>query len=135
MRPKLVEYPPSMSDEAAFSPESGDAPEVEIDASPQIDLDPKTVSALRSRGGNLYIWADQAGMLCARATPPYEAIRFDTFFRHDCSIHIDQGIYPALRWRIRWKRLPWPHFTAIYNADTSSGILDAILDSAGPAAP
>lgn len=70
-------------------------------------------------------------MLRARATPPDESVSYDTSFKHDCSIHIDQAIYPALRWRIRWKRLPWPHFAAIYNADTSSGIIDAILDSPG----
>ncbi|MDX6480368.1 MAG: hypothetical protein QOG85_878 [Gaiellaceae bacterium] len=94
---------------------------------PAIVMSPKTVAALRARGGSLYVWADKAGMLHARATPPPEAISYETVFSHDCTIHIDVELAFAVRWRITWKRLPWPHFDAVLNADTTGGILDGLL--------
>jgi hypothetical protein len=118
-----------MSDEAAFRPGRDDGPEVEVDASPQIEMTLAAVSALRARGGNLYLWAEGSGLLHARANPPRKSISYETFSSNGCSIHVDQGIEPASPWLIKWTRLPWPHFQAFYNPskpDTLHGIIDRI---------
>ena len=120
-----------MSDEAASLPESDDAADVEINASPQIEMSPAAVSALHARGGNLYLWAEGAGLLRARANPPRESISYDTFSSNGCSIHVDQGIEPASRWLIKWTRLPWPHFQVFYNPskpETVDNLIEGIID-------
>jgi hypothetical protein len=121
-----------MSDEAASLPECDDGHEVETDASPQIEMSPAAVAALRARGGNLYVWAEGAGLLRARAkNPPRESISYDTFSSDGCSIHVDQGIEPATRWLIKWTRLPWPHFQAFYNPskpETFDKLVEGIID-------
>jgi hypothetical protein len=120
-----------MSDEAAFLPEGDDRPEVEVEASPQIEMTLAAVSALRARGGNLYLWAEGAGLLRAKANPPRKSISYDTFSSNGCSIHVDQGIEPASRWLIKRTRLPWPHFQAFYNPsepETLDGVVDRLID-------
>jgi hypothetical protein len=97
----------------------------ESSESPEFEMNPATVTAIRDRGGNLYIWADQAGLLQARATAPAEQIIYDPYFSHGCSIHIDRGIGRIDRLHVTWKRLPWPHFSAVY---TSPLNWDRILD-------
>ena len=115
-----------MSDEAAFLPEGDYRPEVELDASPEIEMTLAAVSALRARGGNLYLWVEGAGLLRAKAKPPRESISYDTFSSNGCSIHVDQNIKPASRWLIKWTRLPWPHFQAFYNP-SKPGTLDTLI--------
>ena len=100
-----------------------------MDDSPQIEMTRAAVSALRARGGNLYLWVEGAGLLRARANPPRKSNGYDTFSSNGGSIHVDQGIKPASRWLIKWTRLPWPHFQAFYNPsrpDTLDGLIDGI---------
>ena len=119
-----------MSDQAAFLPEGDDGPEV-VEESPQIEMTLAAVSALRARGGSLYLWAEGAGLLRAKAKPPRESISYETFSSNGCSIHVDQTIKPASRWLIKWTRLPWPHFQAFYNPsrpETFDGFAERIID-------
>ncbi len=96
---------------------------------PAFEMTPATVDALRSRGGNLYIWSDRAGLFRASATAPDEAIAFDQLFSHGCSIHIDREISRDAPLIVSWKRLPWPHFSVTYEMRTGKGIIDAIFDA------
>ena len=77
-----------------------------MDESPQIEMTLAAVSALRARGGNLYLWAEGAGLLRVRANPPRKSISYDTFSSNGCSIHVDQGIKPASRWLISGRGCP-----------------------------
>lgn len=131
-----VAYEPSV---AISRPRDVDANRVVPETSepierPVFEMSPATVSAIRRRGGNLYIWNDKASLLRARATASTESITYNTFLREGCSIHIDGDFDPGERWVIQWKRLPWPHFRALYDpvapstgGDIISGILEALL--------
>jgi hypothetical protein len=103
---------------------------------PEFDMSLRTADAIRARGGNLYLWLDKTG-ICARATMPSEAISYETFSSHGCSIRVDREIAGGGgRWRIAWKRFPWPHFAAVFHADSDGGdgggIIDAILSAPWP---
>lgn len=84
--------------------------------SPVIDVSPATARALCERGGNLYVWADGAGMPHADIDRPTQTVSYNTTTSPEgWSIHIDSSIEPPRRWLIKWRRLPWPHFVARYN--------------------
>lgn len=83
---------------------------------PTIDMAPGTAAALRERGGHLYVWADGAGMPRASINPPAQRISYDTTTVADsCLVHVDSGIKPPHAWVIKCRRLPWPHFVALYD--------------------
>ena len=95
-------------------------------------------AALRARGGILYVWRDQAGMIRARAKPPVEALSFETFYGDGWTVQIDRGITskPVRCWLIVRKRIPWPHFRAfddpfppssISGGDIVGEILDGVF--------
>ena len=97
-------------------------------------MSPRTVAALRRRGGSLYIWMDKAGLLRGRAIPPAEPITYNTFLHESCSIHIDAEFVPGKRWVVQWKLLPWPHFRVLYDppppsSSAARGFLEGIFDA------
>ena len=109
----------------------------EIVEAPEFEMSPRTVAALRRRGGNLYIWMDRVGLLRARASPPVELFTYNTLFREGCSIHIQGDLDPAGLWVVRWKLLPWPHFRVFYDPDPPTGtavggLLDGIFEAPWP---
>jgi hypothetical protein len=81
---------------------------------PRIVMNETTAAALRERGGNLYIWLEGAGLPVARTVPPFEPIDYSTISDDGWVVHIDSSIDQAPGWMIKWKRLPWPHFSAEY---------------------
>jgi|GEM_PF-2858936 len=98
-----------------------------------IDVSPKAASAIRARGGNLYVWRDKAGMIRARTKPPSETLAYDTFSGDGWVVHVARGIFLLhdgeadrdVRWLISWGWLPWPHLRALWESppdpfDTSS---------------
>jgi hypothetical protein len=103
----------------------------EPEESSRILMSPKTAAALRERGGTLYLWADKAGLLRARTTPPPHSITYDTVVLDGCSIYVEQGIAPAAAdwiWELVWHRFPWPRFAATpkLRRSTLDGIVDGI---------
>jgi hypothetical protein len=112
---------------------------------PVVDMSPATAAALVERGGNLYVWADSAGfvegagLIRARTEPPARETLYDTISGEGWAVHIDRDIEPPPRWVIKRKRLPWPHFEAIYDSaesewsrPTLGGLIAAFLDRAWP---
>lgn len=87
----------------------------------KVDMSPATITALVRRGGNLYISTNSAGWLVARTDLPADAILYDTIHGDGWALHIDREIAPPLRWVVKWKRLLWPHFEALYDPPEESG--------------
>ncbi len=94
---------------------------------PKFEMSTKTVAALREQGGNLYIWADDVGLFQASPTAPEEQTVYDRFSSHGSSIYVDREIDLELPLLITWKRLPRPHFSAVYDRSAGQGIVDAIF--------
>lgn len=83
--------------------------------STKVEMSSATASALRERGGNLYIWVVGAGMVRTSLNPPDDPARFDRFSGDGWSVHVDRDIEPPTRWVIKRKRLPRPRFIALYD--------------------
>lgn len=105
----------------------------------KVDMSPATATALVRRGGNLYVWAEGLGIVQARTDPPARAMLYDTVYGEGWSVHIDREIEPSPRWVIKRKRLPWPHFEALYNPPESGwsrpdlgDLIGALLDKPWP---
>jgi hypothetical protein len=93
-----------------------------------VEASTATTAALRKRGGALYLWLDQAGMLHARTKRPGRPVTFEDIDGDGFTLHVDVQITPPKRWVIIRKRLPWPHFDALYDPAAWGSKLDAIMD-------
>jgi hypothetical protein len=85
-----------------------------------VQMSPAAASALRQRGGNLYVWVVGIGVLKAGTEPPSGG-SFDSIRGDDWIVHIDRSLQPTERLGISWTRLPWPHFKAIPNPASDPG--------------
>jgi len=112
------------------SPDS-DAPDGRLSSvvATRIDLSPATRSALKKRGGNLFIWRDGAGMLHARTQRPRASVNFETIPSDDVTLHIASEIPPPKRWLVIYKRLPWPHFEPLYDPIERGDRVSAVVDN------
>jgi hypothetical protein len=82
-------------------------------------MSPSTASALRERGGNLYVTAVGTGMLRTSMNSPDDPARFDRFSGEGWSVYVDRDIEPPTRWVIKWTRWPRPHFAALHDPPDS----------------
>jgi len=92
--------------------------------------DAKTVEALRTRGGHLYVTRDSAGLPVARTRPPEAAIPFDTISGGGWTVHVDPTMGPA-HWAVKWSRFPWPRFRLLFPGGSlpySGALLEDILN-------
>jgi hypothetical protein len=99
-----------------------------------VEMSPATLAALERRGGNLFISLDGAGtvgMFRVRTTEPRAIAAFDTLECDAVRLHVDAHIEPPKRWVVIYKRLPWPHFDALYDPPNSGSgsLFEAILDN------
>jgi hypothetical protein len=85
----------------------------------KVEMSAATAAALRERGGNVYVWADGAGMLRTSTNPPTGSIVYDRCFGEGWAVHVDREIEPPTRWVIERQRLPWPRFRALYDPPES----------------
>jgi hypothetical protein len=81
----------------------------------RVEMSEATATALRKRGGSLYVWEDAAGMIRTSTNPPPESLLYDTFTGEGWAVHVDREIVPPPRWVIKRQRLPWPRFRALIN--------------------
>lgn len=91
----------------------------EAEQSTRVEMSASTASALRERGGNLYISTVGMGMLRTSMSAPDDPARFDRFSGDGWSVYVDRDIDPPTRWVIKWTRWPRPHFTALHDPPDS----------------
>ena len=63
----------------------------------KVEMSAATAAALRNRGGNLYVWAEGAGLLRTSTNPPGSLV-YDTCFGEGWAVHVDREIEPPTRW-------------------------------------
>jgi hypothetical protein len=94
----------------------------------RIDLSPRAGAALRKRGGHLFIWRDQAGMLHARTSEPRAFVSFERIENDDLVFYIESDIEPPKRWVVTFTLFPWPHFVPFHDPPEEGSAGNPILD-------
>ena len=85
----------------------------------KVEMSTATAAALRESGGNLYVWAEGAGLLRTSTNPPAGSLLYGTCSGEGWVVYVDREIQPPTRWVIERQRLPWPRFRALYDPPES----------------
>jgi hypothetical protein len=81
---------------------------------------PRASQFVAARGGDVYAWADNAGVQRTSLTRP-DLRPFSELPVDEITLWVDEGIPEALVWKIEVSRFPRPRVTAQWNATIPAG--------------
>jgi hypothetical protein len=68
-------------------------------------------------GGNVFVWADHAGLKHVAVHPPDHPVEFETFEADGLTLHQDVGIAdPTTEWKLVLRHVPYKHVDALWDA-------------------
>ena len=83
---------------------------------PRILADDDVREFIAEHGGNVYVWADEAGLKHVHLSPPDDPIEFESFDGDGFMLHQDVQIQaPSEEWKLVLRHLPLKHVDALWD--------------------
>jgi hypothetical protein len=71
---------------------------------------------IAEHGGNVYVWADDAGLKHVHLDPPQHEVDFTSFDADGFTLHQDAGIQaPSDEWKLVLRHIPHKHVDALWD--------------------
>jgi hypothetical protein len=84
-------------------------------AEPRIVADDEVRAFIAEHGGNVYVWADDAGLKHVHLEPPEHPVEFESFDGDGFTLHQDLGIAePPDEWELVLRHFPRKHVDALW---------------------
>lgn len=85
-------------------------------AEPKIVADDDVREFIVEHGGNVYVWADDAGLKHVHLEPPRHEVAFESLEGDGFVLHQDLGIAePPGEWKLVLRHLPTKHVDALWD--------------------
>jgi hypothetical protein len=82
---------------------------------PKIVADDDVRRFIAEHGGNVYVWADDAGLKHVHLEPPHHAVQFESFDGDGFTLHQDLNIgEPPDEWEVVLRHFPRKHVDALW---------------------
>jgi hypothetical protein len=71
---------------------------------------------IAEHGGNVYVWADDAGLKHVHLSPPEHPVEFESFDGDGLTLHQDVRIAaPSDEWKLVLRHIPHKHVDALWD--------------------
>ena len=82
---------------------------------PRIIADDDVREFIVEHGGNVYVWADDAGLKHVHLEPPRHDVEFESLQGDGFVLHQDPGIAePPDEWKLILRHIPYKHVDALW---------------------
>jgi hypothetical protein len=88
---------------------------MEVEEYPVVVADPDAVEFVAEHGGEVFVWADDAGLKHVRVERPDNDVSFRSVPASDLSLFVDREIDPPLEWKLVLRHFPHRHVDALYD--------------------
>src|SRR5579885_3529101 len=77
------------------------------DEAVSVEVTPDAAAFIRQKGGRLYIWVDDAGLLQKATAHPPTSEQWHGESLGDIEVFVGASASEASQWRVRLRRMPW----------------------------
>ena len=82
-----------------------------------MEIHPDAAEVIREKGGNVYVWADSAGVKHVHPHPPHHEVEWMTLHADGIDFYVDKSIDPPPKWVVVLHHLPYRHVDALWNGE------------------